>query len=200
MTMLFFPNGNQVMTDINTLIKFESYELNTARRELTNSGVLVEIEPRVFDVLLYSINNHDRVVNKDELQDAIWPGMIDTESALTRAVMKARKAIGDNANRQDLIKTLQGHGYRFIAELSIIKPVAAPSSDALESAQQEKVQTNSTSKTDRVKGSPLTMLAIALMCPEEMFTFIGIIDIAEFGIKTELRNHSARDSCHLLDV
>lgn len=151
------------MTDINTLIKFESYELNTARRELTNSGVLVEIEPRVFDVLLYLINNHDRVVNKDELLDAIWPGMIVTETALTRAVMKARKAIGDNANRQDLIKTIQGHGYRFIAELSIIKPVAAPSSDALESAQQEKIQTNSTSKTDRVKGSPLTMLAIALI-------------------------------------
>jgi tetratricopeptide (TPR) repeat protein len=43
--------------------------------------------------------------------------MIVTETALTRAVMKARKAVDDDASSQAIIKTLHGHGYRFIAEL-----------------------------------------------------------------------------------
>ena len=77
----------------------------------------MDMEPRVFEVLLYLVKNRDRAVDKGELQDAIWPGVFVTETALTRAVMKARKAVDDDASRQKMIKTLHGHGYRFIARL-----------------------------------------------------------------------------------
>jgi DNA-binding winged helix-turn-helix (wHTH) protein/tetratricopeptide (TPR) repeat protein len=86
-------------------------------RELLCNGEEVKLQPKVFDLLVYLVENRERPVNKDELQDAVWPGMFITETALTRAVMKARKAVGDDAGKQEVIKTLHGHGYRFIAEI-----------------------------------------------------------------------------------
>lgn len=103
--------------------RFGPYSLDTARRELRREDSAVEMQPRVFDLLVYLVSHHERAVGKDELQDAVWPGMFITETALTRAVMKARKAVGDDASRQEVIKTIHGHGYRFVAELS---PQPAP--------------------------------------------------------------------------
>lgn len=100
------------------IYRFGIFVLDPARRELRKEGQTVEIEPRAFDVLVYLARHHDRAVDKDELQDVVWPGMIVTETALTRAVMKARKAVEDDANAQTVIKTLHGHGYRFIASLA----------------------------------------------------------------------------------
>ena len=96
---------------------FADCELDCTRRELRREGVLVELQPRVFDLLVYLASQRNRAVDKDELQDAVWPGMVITETALTRAVMKARKAVGDDAASQKVIRTLHGHGYRFVADL-----------------------------------------------------------------------------------
>lgn len=97
--------------------RFSHYVLSAGQRELRRGAEEIELQPRVFDLLLYLLRNRDRAIDKDELQDAVWPGMVVTETALTRAVMKARKAVGDNASAQAVIKTLHGHGYRFVAEL-----------------------------------------------------------------------------------
>jgi DNA-binding winged helix-turn-helix (wHTH) protein len=91
--------------------------LDARSRELTKDRRIVAIEQRAFDMLLYLIKHRDRAVSKDELQEAIWPRMVLTESALTRCVMKARRAVGDDPHRQTVIKTIHGHGYRFIAPL-----------------------------------------------------------------------------------
>jgi tetratricopeptide (TPR) repeat protein len=56
--------------------------------------------------------------------------MFITETALTRAVMKARKAVGDDANRQEAIKTIHGHGYRFAADL-LLQPEASAEAAAV---------------------------------------------------------------------
>jgi DNA-binding winged helix-turn-helix (wHTH) protein len=75
------------------------------------------MEQRAFDMLLYLIQHRDRAISKDELQEAIWPRLVLTESALTRCVMKVRRAVGDDPTRQDVVKTVHGHGYRFVAPL-----------------------------------------------------------------------------------
>jgi len=103
--------------DSNGTYRFGRCVLDARARELRRDGKIVPIEHRAFDMLVYLIEHHDRAVAKDELQDAIWPRMILTESALTRCVMKARRAIGDDSQRQSIIKTVHGHGYRFVAPL-----------------------------------------------------------------------------------
>ncbi len=97
--------------------KFGDCVVDADRRELTIVGDPVTTQPKAFELLLYLIRNHHRAVSKDELQDALWPRSIVTETALTRCVMKARRAVGDDADKQALIKTVHGHGYRFIATI-----------------------------------------------------------------------------------
>jgi pimeloyl-ACP methyl ester carboxylesterase/DNA-binding winged helix-turn-helix (wHTH) protein len=96
---------------------FGRCKLDSRSRELWRDGQAVPIEHRAFDMLLYLLEHRDRAISKDELQEAIWPRMILTESALTRCVMKVRRAVGDDPQRQSIIKTIHGHGYRFVAPL-----------------------------------------------------------------------------------
>lgn len=98
-------------------LRFLGYELDLAARELRHDGEAVALEPRVFDLLAWLIEQRHRAVDKDEIQDAVWTGMIVSETALTRAIMKARRAVGDSADKQAVIRTVHGHGYQFVAEI-----------------------------------------------------------------------------------
>lgn len=104
--------------------RFGDCELDLDRRELRAGGALREVEPRAFDLLAYLLSHHDRVVGHDELLDALWPGLVVTEAALARTVMKARRAVSDSARRQAVIKTLPKRGYRFVASLEPQQPPA----------------------------------------------------------------------------
>ena len=98
--------------------RFGRCRLDSRSRELMRDGKLVPLESRAFDLLLFLLERRDHAVSKDDIQNAVWPKMILTESALTRCVMKARKAVGDDPHRQEVIKTVHGHGYRFVARVS----------------------------------------------------------------------------------
>ena len=93
---------------------FESYALDTDRRELRLGTDLVRVEPQVFDVLAYLIRNRERVVSKDDLLASIWEGRSVSESSLTSRINAARTAIGDSGDQQRLIKTLLRKGIRFV--------------------------------------------------------------------------------------
>ena len=97
--------------------RFGEFELDCARRELRRGGEIVPIQPKAFELLRYLIEHRDRAVDKEELQDALWPRSIVTEASLTRSVMKARRAVGDDSGQQAVIRTVHGHGYRFAATL-----------------------------------------------------------------------------------
>jgi DNA-binding winged helix-turn-helix (wHTH) protein/tetratricopeptide (TPR) repeat protein len=99
------------------LLRFGDCELDLASREFRRSGELVPIEPRVFALLAFLFEHRDRAVDKDEIQDVVWKGTIVSETAMTRAIMKARRAVGDSAEKQAVIRTVHGHGYQFVAAL-----------------------------------------------------------------------------------
>jgi DNA-binding winged helix-turn-helix (wHTH) protein/tetratricopeptide (TPR) repeat protein len=103
---------------------FADCELDEERFQLRRAGRVVEIEPKVFDVLLHLLRAGDRVVSKRELLAALWPGEAVSESVLPRAIAAARRAIGDDRARRRLIETVHRRGYRFSA------PVASPASSA----------------------------------------------------------------------
>ncbi|MCZ6873240.1 MAG: winged helix-turn-helix domain-containing protein, partial [bacterium] len=111
---------------------FGDYELDTYNYELRLEGAPLRIEPKVFDLLNYLIQHHDHLVSKETLHDHLWPDLFVSESALTYCVTAARKAVGDNGRTQEVIKTLYGRGYRFIATVKERdSAVDAPSSSDL---------------------------------------------------------------------
>jgi adenylate cyclase len=99
------------------LYLFEDYALDTERRELRRGPALVAIEPKVFDLLAYVVENRQRVVSRDDLIARVWDGRIVSESALARCINGARSAIGDNGEAQRLIKTFQRKGLRFVGSV-----------------------------------------------------------------------------------
>jgi TolB-like protein len=97
--------------------RFSDHTLDVERRELRRGCDPVNVEPQVFDLLVYLLRNRDRVVSKDDLLAAIWRGRIVSESTLTSRINAARKAIGDSGEEQRLIRTIARKGFRFVGEL-----------------------------------------------------------------------------------
>lgn len=96
-----------------------NFSLDTQCYVLERDGINQALEPQVFDLLLYLIENRARVVTRDELLDSLWEGRIVSESALNGRLKAARKAVGDNGKKQQIIKTIHRRGYQFIANVSI---------------------------------------------------------------------------------
>src|SRR5882672_2465362 len=95
---------------------FEDHALDVDRRELRRGAQLIAVEPQVFDLLVYLVQNRDRVVSKDDLIEGVWDGRIVSESTLTSRITAARKAVGDSGNDQRLIRTVPRKGIRFVGD------------------------------------------------------------------------------------
>ena len=91
------------------------YHLDTQRYELHHAGVLVPLRPKVFQVLAYLVAQHERVVRKEELLEALWPGQFVGDVGLNTYIMEVRKALGDRRPPHQYLRTVRGQGYRFVA-------------------------------------------------------------------------------------
>lgn len=96
---------------------FGEYALDTQLYELRQAGTLRKVEPQVFNVLAYLIQHRDRVVSRQELLDRLWPEQFISETVLGYCVMEARKAVGDSGQKQRIIQTLRGRGFRCVADI-----------------------------------------------------------------------------------
>jgi pimeloyl-ACP methyl ester carboxylesterase/DNA-binding winged helix-turn-helix (wHTH) protein len=106
---------------------FGDYALDASRRELRHGSGLIAVEPQVFDLLVYLLQNRDRVVTKDDLLEAIWGGRIVSESTLTSRINAARRAVGDSGEQQALIRTIARKGIRFVGAVrETDAPTASP--------------------------------------------------------------------------
>jgi DNA-binding winged helix-turn-helix (wHTH) protein len=102
---------------MSSILYFEQFAIDATLCELRRSGATVAIQPKVFKLLLYLAERRDRVVPKEELFDALWPGESVGNCSLTRAVRVARLALGDRGDSQRMIRTIRGFGYRFVGEV-----------------------------------------------------------------------------------
>lgn len=113
--------------------------LDLDRRELTRSAGVIAAGPQVFDLLIFLVQNRERVVSKDDLLRAVWDGRIVSESTLASHINAARKAIGDSGLDQRLIRTVSRKGYRFVGDVS-----EAPTSESVGSAEPDAVSADET--------------------------------------------------------
>lgn len=164
---------------------FEDYALDTDRRELQRGGAPVPLEPQVFDLLAYLVEQRDRVVSKDDLLAAVWNGRIVSESALTTRINAARRAIGDSGDAQRLIRTLRGRGIRFVGTVreetaaeAITDPgVSLPSADRFSIAVSPLANTSgaplSLPRKPSIAVLPFTILSDD---PEQQYFADGVVE------------------------
>ena len=99
--------------------KSENFTLDTDDYSLTRNGISHPIEPQVFDLLVYLIENRHHVVSREDLLESVWNGRIVSDSAINARLKEARKAVGDTGKQQHIIKTIHRRGYQFIADVKI---------------------------------------------------------------------------------
>ena len=96
--------------------RFESFELDVGERRLSRSGELIPLRAKIFDTLCILVENHGRLIRKDELIQRLWPDSVVEENNLDHNISKLRRALRDGTNGQKLIETVPRQGYRFIGE------------------------------------------------------------------------------------
>jgi DNA-binding winged helix-turn-helix (wHTH) protein len=101
----------------NTRVTFEfgPFQLDEPGRVLRLAEREVPLQPRVFDLLVYLVNSRTRVVSKDELLDALWPGVTVTDNSLQRAVSTLRGALREGG-MEEAIRSFPRNGYRFLID------------------------------------------------------------------------------------
>lgn len=97
--------------------RFGEFRVDIAGERLIRAGEPIHLEPRVFQLLVHLLRNRDRVVGKDELVAAVWADAFVTDAALTQAIARLRRALGDPAQEPRYIETAHTRGYRFVAEV-----------------------------------------------------------------------------------
>lgn len=104
--------------------RFDRFELHPAERRLLVDGQPAVLGGRAFDVLMALVERRGRVVTKDDLLDAAWPGLVVEENNLAVQISTLRKLLGGR-----LIATVAGRGYQFTADLQPLAaaPAAPPS-------------------------------------------------------------------------
>src|SRR3984957_15950298 len=106
----------------NGLVKFEEYEIDRARWQLSWRNEPLPLKRKTFDLLLYLVEHSDRVVGKDELLRALWPESFVEESNLSQHIFLLRKALSRHESGMKIIETVPGRGYRFAAVIREQQP------------------------------------------------------------------------------
>ena len=108
------------------VLAFGDHRLDIERRELRRGTQLIDVEPKVFDLLAFLVQHRDRVVSKHDLLQGVWGGRIVSESALTTRINAVRRALGDDGTAQRLVRTFTRKGIRFVGEVTEMSDPATP--------------------------------------------------------------------------
>lgn len=109
-------------------LQIGEWQLLVAAHELRGNGKILRLEPRVADLLHYLAGRAGQPVSRGELLEALWPGMVVSDEALTNAVNKLRRALGDDRLNPRVIETIPKAGYRLIAPVQSCPPARTPPS------------------------------------------------------------------------
>ena len=94
--------------------QFGDFHLDPAERLLRRRGEVLPLTPKPFDLLVYLVEHHGRLVEKSSLMAALWADAVVEEANLAIQISALRKALGDGGDREDLIQTVPTKGYRFV--------------------------------------------------------------------------------------
>lgn len=159
---------------------FDRFELDLATLELRVDGETVDLEPQVFALLVFLVENGERSVSKDEIIEKVWDGRVVTDASVASGVKSARNALGDDGKSQRLIKTIHGHGYRFVGKARALATAIA-SISVVDSGVADQALGQMVQRLDKMSRPSLAVLpfryageeryaALANALPDELIT------------------------------
>ncbi|MEJ2515913.1 MAG: winged helix-turn-helix domain-containing protein [Gammaproteobacteria bacterium] len=101
--------------------RFDDFLADPVTWRLSRRGKEIHLEPVVLKLLIYLIANRGRLVTRKELMDTVWGDTVISESALTKAVARLRKALDDDVAAPRYVETVRSQGYRFVAPVEEVE-------------------------------------------------------------------------------
>jgi DNA-binding winged helix-turn-helix (wHTH) protein/tetratricopeptide (TPR) repeat protein len=93
--------------------RFDRFLLDLQRGVLLADGMECSLRPKSFALLRLLVENPGRLIGRDEIMQAVWPGVFVTDDSIAQCVRDIRRNLGDSEQR--LLRTMKGRGYRFVA-------------------------------------------------------------------------------------
>src|SRR6267154_1079536 len=115
--------------------RFGAFTLDPGRGTVLHADREVKLRPKVYDALLYILENRGRLIGKEELVRALWSDAFVTEDSLVQCMVELRRALKDRA--QEIVKTVPRRGYIFTAAVTTEDNGAGGASPGRASALEE---------------------------------------------------------------
>ena len=161
--------------------EFGPFRLEPEEHLLLRDRVPIPLPPKTFELLVFLVHNHARLVTKEQIMQAVWQESFVEEANLTVSISALRKALGEKEGAPRYIETVPKKGYRFTA---LVKELDLP-------ADVTTVQHPQTSRPElgvEAHGLPAASAAAPAVAPAETQP----IQAAENGLANErLENLSA---------
>lgn len=106
------------MSSQESFYEFGPFRLDARKRRLLREGEPISLAPKAFDTLLVLVEHTGRTIEKDDLMEAVWPGVVVEENNLNQSITALRKSLGDSRHESQYIATIPGIGYRFVATVT----------------------------------------------------------------------------------
>ncbi len=98
------------------IYKFKGFIFNTKKRTLKKQNLTHILTPKAYKLLLLFIQANGSLVSKDMIIQKVWRGQIVCEATLYKLIQRLRKLMGDDGDKQSVIKTIHGEGYLLVFE------------------------------------------------------------------------------------
>jgi DNA-binding winged helix-turn-helix (wHTH) protein/tetratricopeptide (TPR) repeat protein len=149
--------------------EFDGFRLDPHKRLLLRDGEPVRLKSKAFALLLVLIERRERVLEKDELLQAVWPDTVVEENNLTVHMSALRKALGEKAGAPGYIVTIPGQGYRFTAEVA-----ETPASNELIVARRARTRVVIEEETDEPSFGTLAVLPFKALGARERDEYLEL--------------------------
>lgn len=97
---------------------FGVFRIDVTERVLLKEKAVVPLTPKVFDTLLFLVENGGHMLSKEELIEKVWPDSFVEENNLAQNISMLRKTLGEGVDGTKYIETVPKRGYRFVADVS----------------------------------------------------------------------------------
>jgi DNA-binding winged helix-turn-helix (wHTH) protein len=102
--------------EVSPAYQFDRFVLDLRRGVLLADGVECPLRSKSFAFLRFLVENAGRLVDRDEIMNAVWPGVFVTDDSIAQCVRDIRRALGDSEQR--LLRTMTRRGYLLTAEVT----------------------------------------------------------------------------------
>src|SRR6202521_524612 len=104
------------------LLRFGAFEADVQTGELRKQGKRVRLQDQPFQLLVMLLEAPGQLVTREELRSKLWPQTtVDFDHGLNKAISKIREALGDSSEHPRFVETVARRGYRFLADVAVIR-------------------------------------------------------------------------------